>query len=307
MRRPFIAFDGFRYSDAMPFEEGVTRRDPSPVVRVDDLYHVWYSKNVEGNPRPNHGFSATIWHATSPDGVHWQEDAEAFGRGGPGAFDECGVYTPTILVVEDRYYLYYTAMPREWPEAQETTCGAIGVAVSDSPFGPWTRAKSNPVLRCSPDKEEFDCLRVDDACIIVREGEYWMYYKGRPWGESTAGQTKMGLARAQNPLGPWRKYEKNPVLDSGHEVCVWPHGHSVGCLVSNAGPQGDTLQYSDDGIHFRKIAHTVPPIAPGPYREEHFTDGVGPGITWGLAIGHDPSWPYLVRFDCNLRATDDAE
>lgn len=90
------------------------------------------------------------------------------------------------------------------------------------------------------------------------------------------------------------------MLGSGHEVCVWPHGRGAGCLVCNVGPEGNTLQYSDDGVCFRRIADTVPPPAPGPFRADDFRDGVGPGMRWGISMEHHPQWPYLVRFDCNL-------
>jgi len=304
MGHPFERLAGydFQYQPAISQEEGVTRRDPSPVIKQDGLYHVWYSRNESGNVLSNHGFTATIWHATSEDGIHWDEEDEAIGRGGSGSFDECGVYTPTILAAEGQYYLYYTAMPIEWKRYQQSTKGAIGVAVADSPYGPWTKHSENPILRCSDDPNAFDSLRVDDTCIIPRNGRYWMYYKGRQWDQSPR-LTEMGLARADDPLGPWTKYKDNPILNSGHEVCVWPHGNGVGCLVSDTGPQGNTLQYSDDGIHFWKAADAVPPKAPGPYRQDDFQDGAGPGITWGLCIGSAGSdWPSLLRFDCNLTA-----
>jgi hypothetical protein len=40
----FVYFSGFKYSDALAFKEGVTRRDPSPVIQVDGTYYVWYSR-----------------------------------------------------------------------------------------------------------------------------------------------------------------------------------------------------------------------------------------------------------------------
>jgi beta-xylosidase len=305
MNDPFPKFAGFTYSPALAFEEGVTRRDPSPVIFADGCYHVWYSKNVEGNPFPHDGWSASIWHATSLDGVEWEEEAEALPRGGQNAFDELGVFTPTILIADNRYYLYYTAMPRGWLEGRDTTKGAIGVATSPSPFGPWERCGSEPILRCSDDPQAFDSLRVDDSCIIARNGEYRMYYKGRQW-DGPPTETKMGLATAKDPAGPWTKYEENPVLDSGHEVCVWPHGKGIGCLVCDVGPQGNTLQYSEDGVVFRKISDTVPPGAPGPFRADGFVHGEGPGMTWGISMVHH-HWPYLVRFDCDLKSKNSPE
>jgi len=298
---PFPAFDGFKYSPALPYEEGVTRRDPSPVIQVDGIYYVWYSRTSESAQ----GYAASVWYATSPDGYQWQEQGEALPKGGKGTFDEHGVFTPTILIANSRYFLFYTAVPEPFINdnggGPKGTPTAIGVASADSPKGPWVRFKDNPVLLPSDDPSHFDSMRVDDTCLIVRNGQYWMYYKGRQ-ANRTPGETKMGLAIAQSPTGPYVKHAHNPILDSGHEVCVWPHGFGVGCLVSNVGPQGNTLQYSHDGIHFQKIADTVPPVAPGPFRADGFLDGQGPGVTWGLSIENIPTWPYLVRFDCDLRA-----
>jgi len=304
MSTPFSGFNGFTYSDAIPFEEGVTRRDPSPVIQVNGTYYVWYSRTEVSTD----GYSASVWSATSPDGTTWQEKGEAIPKGPKGAFDEHAVFTSTILVADGEYYLFYTAVPEPFNNdngGSKGTRTAIGVASSNSPRGPWHRL-ADPVLLPSDDPEVFDSMRIDDTCLILRNGEYWMYYKGRQMNR-TPRETKMGLAIAQAPTGPYIKHSANPVLDSGHEVCVWPYGNGVGCIVSNAGPQGNSLQYSDDGVRFQRIADTVPPNAPGPFRADGFVDGSGPGITWGISMEHHPVWPYLVRFDCDLGADSIAE
>lgn len=299
MKTPFPNFNGFTYSDAIPFEEGVTRRDPSPVIEVDGIYYVWYSRTRESKD----GYSASIWYATSPDGRIWEEAEEALPKGSAGSFDEHAVFTPTILITDGKYYLFYTAVPKPFSNGKAAESGtktAIGVASSDSPKGPWTRSPGNPVLLPSDNPEEFDSMRIDDSCIISRNNQYWMYYKGRQMNHSPA-ETKMGLAIGQSPTGPYIKYHQNPVLDSGHEVCVWPHKNGVGCLVCNIGPQGNTLQHSEDGVHFQRITKTVPPQAPGPFREDRFIDGSCPGVRWGISMEARTEWPYLVRFECDMR------
>jgi len=305
--KPFTCFSGFSYSPALGPEEGVTRRDPSPVISAGGAFHVWYSR-TETSPD---GYSATVWHATSADGRAWSEQGEALGRGPAGAFDEHALFTPTILVAAGRYYLFYTAVPEPFTNdggGPGGTRTAIGLAAAESPAGPWTRLGDEPVLRPSDDADQFDSHRVDDACLVVRHDRYWLYYKGRQM-QRTPAQTKMGLAIAEAPEGPYIKCDHNPVLDSGHEVCVWPHGAGLGCIVAPAGPQGGTLQYSDDGIHFRRCAEVEPPSAPGPFRADfgsHVRPGdAGPGITWGLCQRHRSAWPYLERFDCDLELRED--
>jgi hypothetical protein len=51
----FPHFGGFTYSTAIPPEEGVTRRNLSLVIRVEDAYYVWYSRTTQSVD----GYSAT--------------------------------------------------------------------------------------------------------------------------------------------------------------------------------------------------------------------------------------------------------
>ncbi len=278
------------------FAEGITRRDPSPVIRVGATYHIWYSRSTV----TGHGYTATIWHATSNDGNDWIEQEQALGRGAVGAFDEHAVFTPSILVYKDRYYLSYTAVPEPFyngaPGQPGITPTAIGLAVADSPDGPWQRVGNDPILKPSSDPEQFDSLRVDDTCFVVREGRIWMYYKGRGIGRTPA-QTQMGLAIADLPEGPYQRVAENPVVDGGHEVCVWPTEGGVASLHCKVGSEGNSIQFAADGIHFSKVADMVPPKAPGPFRADHYADNADMELTWGICMREGSGWAWLQRFD----------
>lgn len=218
----------FEYSEAfgLSFEPGITRRDPSCIIRAEGLFHVWYTRTPNG---PS-GYDASVWYASSGDGVHWEEQGEALPRGAAGDWDEQSVFTPNILVAEGRYFLFYTSVEKPYSEEALT---AIGIAYSDSPAGPWTKSAANPVLRTGPDWA-WDSHRVDDACILVRDGRYFLYYKGRQKGLSPR-ETRMGLAVAEQPLGPYRKATENPLIEGGHEVCVWRQGE---VLPLSSNPMG---------------------------------------------------------------------
>ncbi len=291
-------FTEFRYRPAHGLgpREGLAWRDPSCVIRVGSLFHTWYSRT----DRCTSGYDATVWHATSEDGDQWEERAEALARGGPGEWDEQSVFTPNVLVAQGRYYLFYTSVEKPFSEEAKT---AIGAAVADSPCGPWTKLAANPLLVTGPEGA-WDSHRVDDACLIVRGGRYWLYFKGRQMGLSPR-ETNMGVAIADRPEGPYVKYEGNPVVRSGHEVLVWPHGEGVAALIQPCGPEGSTVQYSPDGLHFsvRAKVRGVPP-APGAFRPDAFTDpAFGEGISWGVCQHTAANgWPYLERFDCDLKA-----
>lgn len=278
-------------------EENVMRRDPSDIIRVGDAYYVWYTKGSQV-----HGYDSTIWYARSEDGKEWTEIGEALARGGQGCWSEQSVFTPNILVAEGRYWLFFTGVPKPFiNQGPNITKTAIGVAVSDSPDGPWERVGDDPILLPSDDPQDFDSMRVDDSCLIVRNGRYYLYFKGRQW-DNTPRNTKMGVAIAERPQGPYIKHEKNPIVEGGHEVLVWPYGEGLVALISTAGGPGvaRTLQYSEDGINFAKIADlSSVPHAPGAYRPEAFTDsGRGEMIDWGLHIGRERGFlPFLERFE----------
>ena len=57
-------------------EQGVTRRDPSDVIKINHLYYVWYSKGPLKT-----GYDATVWYATSLDGHQWTEKGMALDKG----------------------------------------------------------------------------------------------------------------------------------------------------------------------------------------------------------------------------------
>ena len=288
-------------------QSGVMRRDPSDVIKVDDLYYVWYSK---GKISP--GYDATLWYATSEDGHKWTEKGQALAKGEKGSWEGASVFTPNILVAQGKYWLFYTGTSREFKKGGFNPDSKIGIAVSNSPDGPWERLASNPALSNSDNAEDFDSHLVDDACLIHREEKYWLYYKGRQLGKSPK-QTQMGLAIADRPEGPYVRHESNPVIPGNHEVLVWPQGDGVAAMIGTTGPKSITnsILYSDDGIKFSKT-HSVTkgPWAGGAYRPEAFThSGKGAIPKWGVEIGRAKgkgNLPCIHRFDVKAEPSDTA-
>lgn len=285
------------YSEAQGIgaEKGVMRRDPSDIIKVDGHYYVWYSK---GKISP--GYDATIWFATSPDGHSWTEKGMALDKGEPGTWEGASVFTPNILIAEGRYWLFYTGTSREYSKPFNPD-SKIGIAVSDAPDGPWQRLDTNPALRNSDNPDDFDSHLVDDACLIKRDGKYWCYYKGRQLGKSPA-YTKLGVAIADKPEGPYVKHAGNPIIAGNHEVLVWPQGRGVAAMIGTTGPKElvRSIQYADDGLHFSKTHDIVDvPHAAGAYRPQAFIDsGTGERIEWGVHIGkRKGTLPFIERFD----------
>ncbi|KJD37218.1 xylosidase [Tamlana sedimentorum] len=278
-------------------EEGVMRRDPSDVIKVNDLYYVWYSKGPIKT-----GYDATVWYATSPDGYQWTEKGMALAKGKPGSWEAGSVFTPNIMVAEGKYWLFYTGTSKKYGKGFNPD-SKIGLAVSNSPDGPWERLFTNPILSNSNHPEDFDSHLIDDACLIARNNQYWLYYKGRKLGESPH-YTKMGVAIANKPEGPYVKYNGNPVIKGGHAVLAWPKGKGVAAVIGKTGPDEllRAVLYSDDGFHFKKTHHVENgPDAGGAYRSNNFLDaGDAAPINWGVEIeSTDTSLPFLHRYDLN--------
>jgi hypothetical protein len=280
------------------------RRDNSDVIKVGGKYYVWYTRME--SPVTS-GYWGTIWYATSEDEGHtWKEQGMALDLGNEGEFDSHSVFTPNILAYNGKYYLYYTAVqptpgnPNKEFEGNSTTdFTAIGLAVADSPDGPFLRVENNPVLGISQVAEDFDSYRIDDAALLVRDDKIWLYYKGRSiiHGKNGPKFTKMGVAFSKHPEGPFEKYPE-PLIDKGHEVLIWQQNGGVASLACLS----KTIYFAEDGISFSSIQDNLTnlPKAPGLYRP-HLEDGNKtneiPG--WGIAMRQRKGQTYLVRYKMN--------
>ncbi len=327
----------FKYSrlSGIGKEAGVTRRDPTTVLRINGTYYVWYTRRKTQYDRDHSNRPplrqqtweqpvfdwdlAEIWCATSQDGFNWTEQGVAVKRGPRDAYDGRSVFTPDVLMTKDGFYLYYQAV--DYPYRTRTR-NTVGMSWSRSPEGPWQRVEA-PVLRPgeagawlgdddSDDVRRYgdwDSHKVHDPFILTREGKYWLYYKGQPMGWTTKYSRGIGwgVAIADRPEGPFVKSPLNPITNSGHETCLVPYGEGLLAICGHDGPEKDTIQYAPDGLNFDVVAHvTLPPLAAGPFAPDSYSDTrAGAGITWGLShiateemkTGNS----YLVRFDCNLR------
>jgi len=299
----------FRYDTVtgIGYEKGCTRRDPSDVIKVGNTCYVYYTKIYGRSP----GYWGTVWYATSKDeGYTWKEQGEILGLGKKDMFDSQATFTPNILFSNGKYYLYYTGVKPtpgnakgEFENNSTTDITAIGVAMSYSPDGPFTRVDEEPILKVSVEPEKFDSYRVDDASMLYRNGLYWLYHKGRSRVNEAEGpaHTQMGVAFSRNPQGPFIKYGK-PILPQSHEVMIWQEGTGVAALSSLS----STLEYAADGIDFTstKLAVKVKsfPKAPGAYRSDLTAPSARcEGLTWGISMVMNGDECYLIRYKVNLR------
>jgi hypothetical protein len=134
--------------------------------------------------------------------------------GAKGTWDELMLEASDAFRDVDTYYFYYHAIGRGDENEENGPGYQVGVASSNHPLGPFKKHGDGPVLKVGP-KGSWD--GGDVACAMVLkdgnedEPKYYMWYSG---GGSHEGDVwNVGLATANNPLGPWKKYEGNPVLE----------------------------------------------------------------------------------------------
>lgn len=315
-------YSQFKYTKLKGFDYGardatVSRRDPSKIILENGKYYIWYTKRhtivppigweraaeaTEEIPSTDWDL-ADIWYATSTDGFTWQEQGIAVKRPPKPQPGWRAVATPDILKFKGRYYLYYQAFV-EASGLRGDYC-PVGMAHSDSPDGPWTVV--NDVIIPTGEEGAWDQYAVQDPTVLVHDGKIYIYYKAA-FNRPNTVWSGIGLAIAEDPIGPFEKHPLNPVQNSGHEICFFPFKEGVASLVIRDGPEHFTIQYAEDWVNFKIAAITeMMPIGPNAYIPDAFTDsGNGRGITWGISHfrnvrGTNGShYSELARFDCDL-------
>lgn len=307
------------------FADSITFRDPTSPIKVGDTYHIWYSRtwgvppvgqakgsqesyqDIRGKWKRIYSWDfVSIWHATSKDGYHWEEQGMALEPGPAGSYDDRCVFTPDILVDNGKYFLYYQVATS--PHVYKDGPHHIAMSWADSPDGPWYKSEK-PLLYSTGVSGDFDGRKVHDPCLIKKGGKYWLYYKGDgdhsnrvQFGEPF--YIGWGVAIADKPEGPFIRSDLNPVVCGGHEVMIFPYKSGVGAMVRQ-GPELFTLQYAEDGLNFKVKSHLMHvPHAGNFFRKGHFRDiDEHPAElpTWGLA--HDYRFgsqeAHIIRFDLN--------
>jgi hypothetical protein len=311
-------YSQFRYTRLKGFDYNggngtISRRDPTKVIKVDNEYYVWYTRR--GTETPPQGAKkgndvipstdwdlAEVWYATSKDGFTWTEQGVAIKRPQQPNVGWRSVSTPDILVWKNKYYLYYQGF-MEMSGKRGDDC-PVTVSVADSPRGPWT--PTHKIVIPNGPEGAWDSKSIHDPYPLVHNGKIYLYYKS-DFGDKGLVDRAHGLAIADNPLGPFKKHELNPVLNSGHETTLFPWKEGIAALSTRHGNEHSTIQYAPDGVNFEiKSSASLMPVAAGPYIPDAFTDTKnGKGILWGISHfthqgGKGKGHSILARFDCDL-------
>ena len=307
----YTQLKGLDYND---HDGTISRRDPSKIIFESGKYYVWYTyRNTStipmGPEKCNDTIPSTdwdlceIWYATSADGFTWEELGVAISRPPKPKVGWRSVSTTDILVWMGKYYLYYQGF-MEASGKRGDYC-PVAVSYADSPDGPWT--STDEIVIPNGPEGSWDQYAIHDPYPLVHDGKIYLYYKSafnRPGNVWVAG----GLAIAHDPLGPFEKHPLNPVLNSGHEVSLFPFKEGVAAIMVKDGTEHYTINYAKDWVSFEIASFCeLVPIAPGPFVPDAFTNTTnGQGISWGLSHFTNAGkkevnqHSILARFDCDL-------
>jgi predicted GH43/DUF377 family glycosyl hydrolase len=181
----------------------------APWVLIDTTgYHMWYTVI-------NDSFEC-IGYASSPDGITWEkydnpetteppyaESDPVLTAGLPTEWDEGAVYSPSVLLIDDTYHMWYQG----WDGSQSPWHSDIGHATSTDMIS-WVKDTLNPVLEVGPDGS-WDDIWINSPCVIYDGTEYHMWYGG--YNGLISGGVRIGHATSQDGV-TWTKDPNNPVL-----------------------------------------------------------------------------------------------
>lgn len=119
---------------------------------------------------------------------------------------------------DKKYHLFYSRWPRKLGMASWATHSEIAHAVSNSPYGPF---EFKDVVLPARGPAYWDGMVTHNPTIHYFNGKYYLYYMGN-YGDgkvttpqlnwSHRNHQRIGVAIADNPNGPWKRFDK-PLLD----------------------------------------------------------------------------------------------
>lgn len=242
-------------------------------------YHCWGASPVIDEQGKVHLFVAR-WPVKTPDGKRipfnphgwrqYSEIAHYVGDKPEGPFEFCDValkgtgedtwdryapHNPCIRKVDGKYVLLFIAnrMGMTKGKAAHTRSQRIGMALADSPYGPWKKVgKGGLILSPSDDPEHWSYRAgngvVNPAFVKGLDGRYYLYYKSE--------RARMGVAVADKLAGPYI-HEKDPITSNKRTIedgCAFISKGKYCFLTTDnhgiAAKGGGLLWKSSDGINF---------------------------------------------------------
>jgi hypothetical protein len=166
----------------------------------------------------------------------------------------------------------------------------IGVAVSDSPDGPWIRS-DKPVIDVSGSDDAIDSLMTSNPSVCQRpDGGFLMVYKGvgKKFPMPNGGPVVHCIAASDSPVGPFKKHDKPIFTFEGERF-----------------PAEDPYIWFQDG-KYRAIVKRIKTVKKKRLFSLVHYDSVD-GYDWQPATNHEISDRTIVWEDGNVQQFDHLE
>jgi hypothetical protein len=262
---------------------------PETAKFSDPDYYIWCGTMVRGDDGKCHlyysrwprklGHYAWVTHSEIAHAVGdtplgpFRHREVALPARGKEFWDGLCTHNPNVHRFGAKYYLYYMGNTGDgaalktlnWTHRNNQR---VGVAVADSPDGPWQRF-GRPLIE--PTSGFVDALCVTNPSVSERPGGgYLMVYKAvgdkqkLPFG----GPVLHAVATSDSPTGPFTKHPKPVFVKEGEAFAaedpfIWTAGNCYWAIVKdNAGHftgkgKSTALFQSDDGLDWRLAKHPL--------------------------------------------------
>jgi len=247
------------------------------MVKGDDgKYHVFYSRWPRALGHAAWVTHSEVAHAVgdSPLGPFKHKEVALPARG-KKFWDGCDTHNPTIHKFGSKYYLYYTGNTGDgvamktlnWTHRNNQR---VGVAVADSPDGPWKRL-DKPLIDVSADSSAPDALITTNPSVTRRpDGGYLMVYKcaAKKAAAPAYGPVVHMVAISDSPTGPFKKHPKPIFTKEGEhfpaeDPYIWHSGDRYWAIVKDmrgvfTGKGKSTALFeSADGFDWKLSVHPL--------------------------------------------------
>ncbi|WP_111708270.1 glycoside hydrolase family 117 protein [Lutibacter citreus] len=168
--------DGFKWK-----EEGIAVSRPAkpelgwrsiatPDILVwEGKYYLYFQAFNEPSGLRGDWCPISMAYSDSPDGPWTHTDKPAIELGKKGEWDQDQTQDPHLIVRDGKIYLYYKAAFNKWPDVRNKYVVCHGLAIANSPFGPFEKHPLNPVLN-SGHETTFFPFKEGIAALAIKDG-----------------------------------------------------------------------------------------------------------------------------------------
>ncbi len=259
---------------------------------IDEGYYIWGASMVQDENGKSHlfysrwpremGHYAWVTHseiahavADQPLGPYKHVDVALPARG-KEIWDGLCTHNPTVHRFGDKYYLYYMGNTGDgknlstinWVHRNNQR---IGVAVADSPDGPWQRF-DQPLIDVGSDEDAGDALLTSNPSVCRRkDGKYLLAYKavGKRNKAPQFGPVVHMVATSNSPTGPFEKHPdpvfakkgdqfpgEDPFIWRGRQGKLWAILKDMHGAYTDAG-RSLVLFQSENGLDWKLAEHPL--------------------------------------------------